>query len=208
MKIKTLHEIFRIFLFTLAILAITTCSSSKKTAGNKEMFKIPGKIVKAEDLPPALRADEQKPEHVVKLFSDETVAEPVAQNAEVPTKVIKTINEEKPQNPMLGRADDIVSKLNDTKPRPKYFHIVSGSFRNPLYANMFVKTLKHMGYGNTYVTFADNGFNRVIVQRYDNEVEARQYLDGYRNDNPQYASAWLFYLKNSGDESLVFTPSN
>ena len=69
---------------------------------------------------------------------------------------------------------------------------------------MFAQYLKNIGYGNTYVNLFDNGFNRVIVQRYTNEVEARQYLQGYRSDNPMYADAWLYYKKDLNDDPMAY----
>jgi hypothetical protein len=98
----------------------------------------------------------------------------------------------------------VVRSLVQNKTKPMYYHIVSGSFQNKDNADRFAGYLKGIGYGNTYVRFFDNGFNRVIVQRYTNEVEARQYLQGYRADNPKFAGAWLFYNKDYDEGPLAF----
>ncbi len=197
MKFLTLIRLT--FLMVLSLLLFTTCSTSKKTAGSRNMFRIPQKVVEADDLPEHLREETAKTEHVIQLFPEEV--------SEMGTETITTAPVIEEENTMAVVEDDPVEEI--VKPfvyvpkEQRFFHIVSGSFLTKQYAEMFVSSLQGKGYANTYLKMGDNGFYRVIVQKYPNEVEARQYLHGYREDNPKYASAWLFYKRN-GDGSLAF----
>jgi cell division protein FtsN len=216
MKTKKLNLIFKLAILTIAILGLSTCNSSKKSTTSADTFKIPKKIVKAEDLPQQVQEKEQNPVRYVQLYPEEkplektAIAETVKPEEGIVTNTIK--NEPEKENIVVSKemteiekhVDDVVQNIVQNKTRTMYYHIVSGSFKNKIYAEMFANHLKKIGYGNTYIKFFDNGFNRVIVQRYNNEVEARQYLQGYRADNPLYADAWLFYNKDFNDEPLAF----
>ncbi len=211
-------QILGVVSLILVLGLFTTCNSSKKSATSK-FFKIPRKIVKAEDLPEQMQNNDDRSDYSVQLFPDQmeedkTVAqsEPTAENI-IKNELEGTVNSgekttpdvvEPIKTPIQERVDDIVEKIVKNKVEPIYYHIVSGSFQNKLYADMFAKSLQDIGYGTTYVQFFNNGFNRVIVKRYRNEVEARGYLQDYRADNPQYATAWLFYKADLENEPLSF----
>lgn len=228
MKTKEFNLIFKLTVLVIVILGLSTCNSSKKANSSANVFKIPKKIVKAEDLPQQVQEKEQNQVHYVQLYPEEKPAEKIVETTNVkPAEGIVETNNVKPAEVMVANAvkkepekenvivspetteiekqvDEIVKNIVQNKTKPIYYHIISGSFKNKLYADKFANHLKNIGYGNTYVKFFENGFNRVIVQRYNNEVEARQYLQGYRADNPLYADAWLFYNKDYNDEPLAF----
>jgi hypothetical protein len=163
------------------------------------MFKIPKKIVKAEDLPRQMQTADINSEYLVQLFPDEKPDQDITIARQL-TPEDEIIIAQDEMTEIEKHVDEVIAKIVQNKVRPLYYNIVSGSFKNRVYADIFASNLKNMGYGNTYVRFFDNGFNRVIVQRYNNEVEARQYLDGYRADNPMYAGAWLYYKNNLSNE--------
>ncbi len=177
-------------LMVMSFFLLVTCSTSKKTSKTSGMFRIPQKVVKAEDLPEHLREETTKTERVIQLFPEEATETIVEEPKEEPIAVVK-------EDPI----DKVVEPFIYVPKEQRYYHIVSGSFLTKLYAEIFVTSLQGMGYANTYMKFADNGFYRVIVQKYPNEVEARQYLQGYRDDNPQYASAWLYYKRNGNGQT-------
>lgn len=164
------------------------------------MFRIPQKVVDADDLPEHLREETTKTEHVIQLFPEELAEVPVEESPEIAVEkpLVESIEVVK-DDPV----DKIVEPFVYLTKEQRYFHIVSGSFLTKLYAEMFVSSLQGKGYANIYLKIGDNGFYRVIVQKYPNEVDARQYLDGYRDDNPQYASAWLYYKQN-GNGQMAF----
>lgn len=193
----------------IAVISLSTCNTSKKATSQADAFKIPKKIINAEDLPQPVQKKAPAEVHYVQLFPDEkppvetqTVAQEIKPAEAEPapaTKEILVVSDE-----IEKHVQDVISEIVENRQRPMFYHIVSGSFRNKILADRFAEHLKNIGYGNTYVRFFDNGFNRVIVQRYVNEVEARQYLQGYRSDNPSYADAWLYYNKNDvSDEPLA-----
>lgn len=213
MKTKLLNTVLRINIFAIVILGLSTCNSSKNVSSTADMFKIPKKIIKAEDLPPALRKVNETQVHYVQLFPDDIpedtfneAIEPIIANTQYET----IIHNEPIIEPMEEKmeieqyVDEVVDNLIHSRKKPDFYHIVSGSFQNKLYADLFADHLKNIGYGNTYVQFFDNGYNRVIVQRYSNEVEARQYLQGYRLDNPLYADAWLYYKIELNDDPIAY----
>ena len=159
------------------------------------MFRIPQKVVDADDLPEHLREETAKTEHVIQLFPEEVSETSITAPVVEEERAIAVVKD--------GPVEEIIEPFVYVPKEQRFFHIVSGSFLTKQYAEMFVTSLQGKGYANTYLKMGDNGFYRVIVQKYPNEVEARQYLHGYREDNPQYASAWLFYKRN-GDGSLAF----
>lgn len=195
----------------LVVFGLTTCDSTKKAASTSEMFKIPKKIINAEDLPPMMREYEENQVHYVQLYPDDKP--PIAYQADreeaIEDLVEQSVKEEAavliPEKSDVEKyVDEKIDNLVHSRQRPVFYHIVSGSFQVKLYADLFAEHLKNIGYGNTYVRFFDNGFNRVIVQRYSNEVEARQYLQGYRIDNPLYADAWLYYNLDASDDPMAY----
>lgn len=213
MGTKNLNILFKVAVMLIVVISLSTCNTSKKAVSQSESFKIPKKIVKAEDLPPQVEKKEQAPVRYVQLFPEETPPFDLTETKQAEPQEAKPVNiQSQPEAKEVALASDeiekhvqeVVSQIVQNKVRPVYYHIVSGSFKNKIYADRFAEHLKNIGYGNTYVRFYDNGFNRVIVQRYNNEVEARQYLQGYRDDNPTYADAWLFYNINETDEPLAF----
>ncbi|NOY95864.1 MAG: hypothetical protein GXO81_05710 [Chlorobi bacterium] len=193
-----------LFMLILSFVVLTTCSTSKKAGKSKtsKLFHIPKKVEKADDLPEHLRNSQSKTEHIVQLFPD---AKPeISQKGETAVAdVVANKDAIEANKTKSDYVEEIIRPFTGGAKKPIYYHIVSGSFLTKLYAEMFVRRLQVMGYVNTYMKFADNGFYRVIVQKYPNEVEARQYLQGYRDDNPQYATAWLFYKRNTGDNGQL-----
>jgi len=203
MKTKLLNRIFTILLLLIVVLSLSTCSSSKRSTSSKNSFRIPRKIIEAGDLPEQLRETSQNNVHYVQLYPDERPAGYVSDNDVTAAKEeVSTSSAEMTE--IEKYVEEVVEDMVRNRVKPTYYHIVSGSFKNKVYADLFAGHLINIGYGNTYVRFFDNGFNRVIVQRYTNEVEARQYLQGYRADNPLYADAWLFYRKDLYDEPTAF----
>lgn len=192
------------FLMILSFFVLATCSTSKKSSKTSSMFRIPTKIVDANDLPEHLREETTKTEHVIQLFPEEFAETPKETIREAP---IETFQQEAISIVKDDPVEKIVEPFIYTPKEQRFFHIVSGSFLTKLYAEMFVSSLQGKGYANTYLNFADNGFYRVIVQKYPNEVEARQYLQGYREDNPKYAAAWLFYKRNANGQ-MAFNQYN
>jgi len=219
MKSNFFNTIFKITVLVIAVLGLSTCNTSKKASGTANMFKIPKKIVKAEDLPPVLQNEKQSPVHYVQLYPDEKPQGDyaVAEQSPIEQMVLDDLNKQEtiPEQPEVAEkaepeitdiekfVEEKVEDITHNRPNPIYYHIVSGSFQNKLYADLFAKHLVNIGYGNTFVRFFDNGFNRVIVQRYVNEVEARQYLQGYRSDNPQYSDAWLYYKADISNDPMA-----
>ncbi|MBN1820048.1 MAG: hypothetical protein JXR31_14525 [Prolixibacteraceae bacterium] len=211
MKFITVNQFLKLTVLLLIVLGLSTCSTSRKSSSTANMFKIPKKIINAEDLPSSLRTESKGQVHYVQLFPDEITKDdiiPVEQTE--PENIVSEVQEkadegEKTEPDAIDAyVEEIVDNLVHSRSRPTFYHIVSGSFQNKLYADMFAEHLKNIGYGNTYVQFFDNGFNRVIVQRYNNEVEARQYLQGYRGDNPLYADAWLYYKLSLENDPMAY----
>jgi hypothetical protein len=221
METKKLTLLIKAAALLIVVISLSTCNTSKKATSQAESFKIPKKIINAEDLPQPVQKKEIAEVRYVQLFPDEKTeveSQPVAQETK-PVESQTTISAQPSVNQPVTETkeilmasdelekhvEDVISQIVKNKKRPMYYHIVSGSFRNKILADRFAEHLKNIGYGNTYVQFFDNGFNRVIVQRYNNEVEARQYLQGYRIDNPSYADAWLYYNINElNNEPLAF----
>jgi hypothetical protein len=214
MKTRKFNLLFRLTILVMVVCGLATCNVSKKASNSKTSFKIPRKIVKAEDLPSQFREKEQ-PVYYVQLFPDEATKETNEEVAEAKTNdaVVAEAVEAEPKEAAVApdetkeiekHVNEVVKSLMQKSGKEVYYHIVSGSFQNKNNADRFASYLKNIGYGNTYVRFFDNGFNRVIVQRYIIEVEARQYLQGFRDDNPKYADAWLFYNKDFDEGPLAY----
>lgn len=85
------------------------------------------------------------------------------------------------------KEDEVIHEVN------RYF-VILGSFRISDNANRFRDHLATQGF-DPVILLSETGFNRVCVNSYVNEAEARQRVMQIRRAYPQYNDAWLLIRK-------------
>ncbi len=74
------------------------------------------------------------------------------------------------------------------------FFVILGSFQQSENAQRFKTTLGTMGF-TPIILFSETGFNRVCVNSYTDEMQARRRVQQIRTDFPQFHDAWLLIRK-------------
>jgi len=88
----------------------------------------------------------------------------------------------------FDQKDDAVKYQGST------FFIIIGSFSSLDNANRYKQELVSQGF-NPIVLHSENGYYRVCVNSYADEMAARQRVNQIRTDFPKYADTWLLIKK-------------
>ncbi|NQU84903.1 MAG: hypothetical protein HQ541_04010, partial [Mariniphaga sp.] len=122
MKTKVINGIFKVIVLVLVVLGLSTCNTSQKASTTSNMFKIPKKIINAEDLPSDLQANEQNPVHYVQLYPDEkpqsnfTIAENIFPDEEIENEITELSDIE-------AYVEEAIDDLIHSRAEPIFYHI-------------------------------------------------------------------------------------
>jgi cell division septation protein DedD len=118
-----------------------------------------------------------------------TVSEPVAEEPEQEPEPAEVI-------PVLEESFTFESR-EDEKPREvNRFFVILGSFRISDNANRFKASLEEEGF-DPVILLSETGLNRVSVDSYNSETDARQSVLDIRRSFPEYNDAWLLIRRGN-----------
>lgn len=101
------------------------------------------------------------------------------------TPSVNTINEEIAEPIATAPAKETIASVKVTG----HYHIVVGSFKEQKNANNYITELQAKGY-EAYLADGDNAFSRVAIGNFVNEDEARNALNGIRQN--VNSGSWIF----------------
>jgi len=193
-----------LLLYGLAFLVVS-CQTNKKITQQKS---IPKKIEQTEDVPSFVRASLKKE----KSFYYQTI---IAEEGPVEASNIEVVFYEQ-ENYSHMSMENKPSQIVDRKPHQQAekkpdkkiqnpalvneitlpadelnYSVVTGSFTKRNYAVEMAKEFTEKGYQNVCLRFT-KGFYRVVVEKFEEEKPAREFLLKFKNENPMFADAWLY----------------
>lgn len=118
-----------------------------------------------------------------------TAVEPAETVAEPP--VVEAEPVEEADIPVRTERFTFVSEADQTQ---NEFFVILGSFQESENAERFKTTLSRQGF-TPIILLSETGFNRVCVNSYTDEFQARRRVQQIRTEFPGYQDAWLLIRK-------------
>lgn len=175
-----------------------SCQTNKRITQQKS---IPKKIRQAEDIPSVVRSNLRKEKSIYyqTIIADTGPLE--ASNNEVLFHAPKKETQQEKANKTKQTAESKVyhkSSLsyNDTTEPivEKNYYVVTGSFTNRQNAVAMANEMTETGFPHVSLVYTKS-FYRVVVEKFQEEKPAREFLLKFKKENPTFADAWLY----SGD---------
>ncbi|MFO7922550.1 MAG: SPOR domain-containing protein [Bacteroidales bacterium] len=117
------------------------------------------------------------------------VSEPVSEEPEQEPEPAEDIPVMEESFTFQNKEDEITREVNR-------FFVILGSFRISDNANRFKAALEEEGF-DPVILLSETGLNRVSVDSYTSEADARQRVLEIRRSFPEYNDAWLLIRKGS-----------
>ena len=101
--------------------------------------------------------------------------------------------EPEPPQDITVRTERFTFVRDEDKTQNEFF-VILGSFQQSENADRFKLTLSNQGF-DPIILLSETGFNRVCVNSYTDEFQARRRVQQIRTEFPQYHDAWLLIRK-------------
>ena len=126
---------------------------------------------------------------------------PTTQNASFLSSITSSISNSEKENKIVEfpMVNEIVTKGNvaediSVQP-PRIYYIIVGGEDTRSRAGLLLNKIKQAGFSNADIVQSPDRFRIYIASFYD-KTEAESYLDKFREENPEYKTAWLFSKRN------------